>query len=46
MQLRARRSVVPFYTRDELDVLLDWCQAPDVGAHGRIAVVYGVGGAA
>ncbi|MGH3977378.1 MAG: hypothetical protein ACRDS9_29315, partial [Pseudonocardiaceae bacterium] len=42
--LRARRSVVPFYGRDELDVLLDWCQAPDVESRSRIAVVHGVGG--
>ena len=45
MQLRARRGVVPFYARDELDVLLDWCQAPDVAARSRIALVHGVGGA-
>jgi hypothetical protein len=45
MQLRARRSVVPFYGRDQLDVLLDWCQAPDVAQRSRMAVVHGVGGA-
>ncbi|MGH4022219.1 MAG: hypothetical protein ACRDT0_23890, partial [Pseudonocardiaceae bacterium] len=45
MQLRARRSVVPFYGRDELDVLLDWCQAPDVALRTRLAVVHGAGGA-
>ncbi|MDQ3886483.1 MAG: ATP-binding protein, partial [Actinomycetota bacterium] len=45
MQLRARRGVVPFYARDELDVLLDWCQSPDVEQRTRVAVVHGVGGA-
>lgn len=45
MQLRARRSVVPFYGRDELDVLLDWCQTPDIKQHAQIAVLHGVGGA-
>ncbi len=45
MQLRARRSVVPFYGRDQLDVLLDWCQAPDAEQRTRIALVHGVGGA-
>ena len=45
MQLRARRGVVPFYGRDELDVLLEWCQAPDVAQRTRMAVVHGVGGA-
>ena len=45
-QMRARRGLVKFYGRDELDVLLDWCQEP--GVHDpptRIAVVHGVGGA-
>ncbi|HEU0088346.1 MAG TPA: hypothetical protein VFQ77_11965 [Pseudonocardiaceae bacterium] len=45
-QLRARRTVVPFYGRDELDVLLDWCQNPQDTEHPtRVAVVHGVGGA-
>ena len=44
MQLRARRSVVPFYTRDELDVLTDWCQTPETEQGTRLAVVHGVGG--
>jgi hypothetical protein len=44
LQLQARRGVVPFYSRDELDVLLDWCQAPDVAHRTRIAVAHGVGG--
>ncbi|MGQ0777760.1 MAG: hypothetical protein ACT4NY_25690 [Pseudonocardiales bacterium] len=50
-QIEARRTVVPFYARDELDVLLDWCQAPDVAQapgsaqRSRIALVHGVGGA-
>jgi len=45
MQLRARRGVVPFFARDELDVLLDWCRSPDVEQRTRVAVVHGVGGA-
>ena len=45
LQLRARRGLVPFYGRDELDVLLDWCQAPDDTSRTRVAVVHGVGGA-
>ena len=44
-QMRARRGVVEFYGRDELDVLLDWCEAPDPqGLRTRIALVHGVGG--
>ncbi|MGH3565294.1 MAG: hypothetical protein ACRDRH_04535, partial [Pseudonocardia sp.] len=45
LQLRARRGVVPFYGRDELDVLLDWCQAPEDTSRTRVAVVHGAGGA-
>ncbi len=45
MQLRARRGVVPFYGRDQLDLLLDWCQAPDTEQRTGVAVVHGVGGA-
>jgi hypothetical protein len=45
-QLRARRGAIKFYARDELDLLLDWCQAPDAdGPRTRIALVHGVGGA-
>ncbi|HET8683897.1 MAG TPA: hypothetical protein VFM54_18810, partial [Micromonosporaceae bacterium] len=44
-QMRARRGVVRFYRRDELDLLLEWCQAPDPVDRTRIAVVHGVGGA-
>ena len=40
MQLRARRGVVPFFARDELDVLLDWCRSPDVEQRTRVAVVH------
>ena len=44
-QLRARRGLVKFYGRDELDLLLDWCQAADPeGLRTRIALVHGVGG--
>ena len=44
-QMRARRGLVKFYGRDELDVLLDWCQEPSVqDPPTRIAVVHGVGG--
>ena len=43
--MRARRGLVKFYGRDELDVLMDWYQAPDVqGPRTRIAMVHGVGG--
>ncbi|HET8681286.1 MAG TPA: tetratricopeptide repeat protein [Micromonosporaceae bacterium] len=44
-QLRARRGVVPFYRRDELDLLLEWCQAAEPADRTRIAVVHGAGGA-
>ncbi|MER5867243.1 tetratricopeptide repeat protein [Kitasatospora sp. NPDC002040] len=48
-QLSARHDVVAFHPRDELDLLLDWCQEPDTGADGagptRIALLHGVGGA-
>ncbi|HSV66517.1 MAG TPA: hypothetical protein VLJ59_11500 [Mycobacteriales bacterium] len=44
-QVQARRNVVPFYGRDELDVLLEWCQAPDPESRVRVAIVHGVGGA-
>jgi Tetratricopeptide repeat len=44
-QMRARRGLVKFYGRDELDVLQDWCQEPGVqDPPTRIAVVHGVGG--
>jgi hypothetical protein len=43
--LWARRGVIPFHSRDELDRLLDWCQAPDDGpARTRVQIVHGVGG--
>ncbi|MFD0573415.1 hypothetical protein ACFQ0T_34515 [Kitasatospora gansuensis] len=48
-QLSARHEVVAFHPRDELDLLLDWCQQPRPGVDGgpptRIALLHGVGGA-
>src|SRR6185437_16638160 len=44
-QMRARRTPVRFCGRDELDILLDWCRAPDTdGPRTRIAIVHGSGG--
>ncbi|MGH3623537.1 MAG: hypothetical protein ACRDQ5_17350, partial [Sciscionella sp.] len=44
-QVQARRGIVPFHARDELEVLLDWCTAPDSAPRPRIGLVHGVGGA-
>jgi hypothetical protein len=45
-QIKARQGVVPFHTRDELDLLLEWAQATSSAPDGvELAVVYGVGGA-
>ncbi|MBV9314699.1 MAG: hypothetical protein JO100_13445, partial [Pseudonocardia sp.] len=45
-QITARRGVVPFHARDELDLLLEWADAPSSAPDGvELAVVYGVGGA-
>ncbi|AUG76746.1 ATP-binding protein [Kitasatospora sp. MMS16-BH015] len=44
-QLSARHEVVAFHPRDELDLLLDWCQGADGGSPTRIALLHGVGGA-
>ncbi|MGW6725182.1 hypothetical protein ACWF9G_04680, partial [Nocardia sp. NPDC055029] len=49
--LWARYPVVPYSDRNELDVLLDWCQAPDPPelvtdrAPMRVAILHGDGGA-
>ncbi len=43
-QLRARHGVVPFQRRDELDILVDWCETAD-DASPRLRLLYGVGGA-
>jgi len=42
--LRAEYAVVPFQARDELTVLLDWCQQIPGGDHTGLAVIHGVGG--
>jgi tetratricopeptide (TPR) repeat protein len=42
--LRAEYAVVPFQSRDELTVLLDWCRQVATGSRTGIAVVHGVGG--
>ncbi|MBV9141170.1 MAG: tetratricopeptide repeat protein [Pseudonocardiales bacterium] len=44
-QVQARRGVVPFLGREELEVLRDWCEAPDVLPRPRIGIIHGVGGA-
>ncbi|WP_219539421.1 tetratricopeptide repeat protein [Nonomuraea guangzhouensis] len=43
--LRARYGVVPFYRRDELDILLDWCETEAAAPRPKLAVVHGAGGA-
>jgi hypothetical protein len=44
-QIKARRHIVPFYHRDELDLLLHWARQPATDGEGvRIGVVHGVGG--
>ncbi|RSM68921.1 hypothetical protein DL991_40790, partial [Amycolatopsis sp. WAC 01375] len=45
-QIKARQGVVPFYTRDELDLLLEWAEANSSTPDGvALAVLHGVGGA-
>ncbi|RSM57204.1 hypothetical protein DMH03_28595 [Amycolatopsis sp. WAC 01376] len=45
-QIKARQGVVPFYTRDELDLLLEWAEASSSTPDGvELAVLHGVGGA-
>ncbi|MGW5742045.1 hypothetical protein [Amycolatopsis sp. NPDC003861] len=45
-QIKARQGVVPFYARDELDLLLDWAEARSTANDGiELAVLHGVGGA-
>ncbi|WIX85720.1 tetratricopeptide repeat protein [Amycolatopsis sp. DG1A-15b] len=45
-QIKARQGVVPFYARDELDLLLDWAEAHSTVHDGvELAVLHGVGGA-
>ncbi|MEV4049636.1 tetratricopeptide repeat protein [Amycolatopsis sp. NPDC049688] len=45
-QIKARQGVVPFYARDELDLLLEWAEAHSSAHDGvELAVLLGVGGA-
>ncbi|MXQ65734.1 tetratricopeptide repeat protein, partial [Actinomadura rayongensis] len=44
-QISARYGKIPFYARDDLDLLMDWCEAPGPAAETRIAIVHGLGGA-
>ncbi|PSL57023.1 hypothetical protein B0I31_103783, partial [Saccharothrix carnea] len=45
-QIKARHGLVPFYARDELDLLQEWAHADATSPDGvELAVVHGVGGA-
>ncbi|MEU4508435.1 hypothetical protein AB0G05_02970, partial [Nonomuraea wenchangensis] len=44
-ELQARRGRIPFASREELDLLIDWCEVADPENRTRIAALYGPGGA-
>ncbi|WP_460367518.1 hypothetical protein, partial [Actinocorallia lasiicapitis] len=44
-ELQARRGRIPFAGRDDLDLLIDWCEAPDPENRTKVTIIHGMGGA-
>ncbi|MFB9469766.1 tetratricopeptide repeat protein [Nonomuraea salmonea] len=44
-ELQARRGRIPFAPREELDLLIDWCEVADPQNRTKITILHGLGGA-